>query len=103
MVVYGVRHRAGVGVAQAASCAMPAVRFGCVEQMTIRRGERPPVEVHTIENAGDVLLREPSATSSPETTDALVVIRWKDIHEQLESASMPASRPHGSRAPSSRL
>jgi uncharacterized protein Yka (UPF0111/DUF47 family) len=88
MVVYGVRHVPATAVAQAR-----VVREACralaaaVEQMEdpTAANERL-VEVHTLENAGDALLREAIAELFAGNTDALVVIRWKDIHEQLENA-----------------
>jgi hypothetical protein len=88
MVVYGVRHVPATAVAQAG-----VVRDACralaaaVEQMEdpTAANERL-VEVHTLENAGDRLLRQAIAELFAGNTDALVVIRWKDIHEQLESA-----------------
>jgi uncharacterized protein len=88
MVVYGVRHVPESAIAQAG-----VVRDACralaaaVEQMDDPEAASAHlVEVHTIENAGDVLLREAIGDLFAGNTDALVVIRWKDIHEQLESA-----------------
>jgi uncharacterized protein Yka (UPF0111/DUF47 family) len=88
MVVYGVRHVPESAVAQAG-----VVRDACralaaaVEQMDDPEAASAHlVEVHTIENAGDELLREAIGDLFAGHTDALVVIRWKDIHEQLESA-----------------
>jgi uncharacterized protein Yka (UPF0111/DUF47 family) len=88
MVVYGVRHIPETAVAQAI-----VVRDACrALASAVERMDDPAsasshlVEVHTLENAGDVLLREAIRDLFAGNTDALVVIRWKDIHEQLESA-----------------
>jgi hypothetical protein len=88
IVVYGVRHVPPTAVAQA-----EVVREACVAlQQAVARMDDPAsaaeplVEVHRLENAGDRLLREAIAELFAGSQDALVVIRWKDIHEQLESA-----------------
>ena len=88
MVVYGVRHVPESAIAQAG-----VVRDACrALAAAVEKMDDPDaasahlVEVHTIENAGDELLREAIGDLFAGNTDALVVIRWKDIHEQLESA-----------------
>jgi uncharacterized protein Yka (UPF0111/DUF47 family) len=88
MVVYGVRHVPEAAVTQS-TIVRDACRAlaGAVERMDdpTAANERL-VEVHTLENTGDTVLREAIAALFAGNTDALVVIRWKDIHEQLESA-----------------
>jgi uncharacterized protein Yka (UPF0111/DUF47 family) len=88
MVVYGVRHVPETAVAQSV-----VVRDACrALAHAVERMDDPEaasaylVEVHTLENAGDALLREAIGDLFAGNTDALVVIRWKDIHEQLENA-----------------
>jgi uncharacterized protein len=88
MVVYGVRHVPATALGQA-----EIVRDACLALAgAVERMEDPAsaserlVEVHTLENAGDRLLRQAIAELFAGNTDALVVIRWKDIHEQLENA-----------------
>ena len=44
------------------------------------------VETHRIENEGDGITREALASLFEHGTDPMVVIRWKDIYERLESA-----------------
>ena len=44
------------------------------------------VEVHRLENVGDQIVREAIASLFEYGTDPMVVIRWKDIFERLESA-----------------
>jgi len=44
------------------------------------------VEVHRLENVGDQIVREAIASLFDYGTDPMVVIRWKDIFERLESA-----------------
>jgi uncharacterized protein Yka (UPF0111/DUF47 family) len=88
IVVYGVRHVPETAVAQAV-----VVRDACralaqaVERMDDPAGAATHlVELHTLENAGDALLREAIRALFAGNTDALVEIRWKDIHEELENA-----------------
>jgi uncharacterized protein len=88
MVVYGVRHVPETAVAQSV-----VVRDACrALASAVERMDDPAaaslhlVEVHTLENAGDALLRDAIGALFAGNTDALVVIRWKDIHEQLEDA-----------------
>jgi uncharacterized protein Yka (UPF0111/DUF47 family) len=88
MVVYGVRHVPPTAVGQAEIVRDACLALaGAVERMDDPEAANERlVEVHTLENAGDRLLREAIAELFAGNTDALVVIRWKDIHEQLESA-----------------
>jgi predicted phosphate transport protein (TIGR00153 family) len=44
------------------------------------------VDVHTLEDEGDRLVRSAIARLFRDGHDPLVVIRWKDIHEHLEQA-----------------
>jgi predicted phosphate transport protein (TIGR00153 family) len=44
------------------------------------------VEIHTLEDEGDRLLRKATANLFSNGLDPLVVIRWKDIHQGLEQA-----------------
>jgi uncharacterized protein Yka (UPF0111/DUF47 family) len=44
------------------------------------------VEVNRLENEGDRIAREAVASLFEEGVDPLVVIRWKDLYERLESA-----------------
>jgi predicted phosphate transport protein (TIGR00153 family) len=44
------------------------------------------VEVNRLENEGDRILREAVATLFQHGIDPMMVIRWKDIYERLESA-----------------
>jgi uncharacterized protein Yka (UPF0111/DUF47 family) len=88
IVVYGVRHVPETAVAQAV-----VVRDACrALAQAVERMDDPAaasahlVELHTLENAGDALLREAIGSLFAGNTDALVVIRWKDIHEELENA-----------------
>src|ERR671933_1839751 len=59
--------------------AMPKLRdFGDMSHYT--------VEVNRLENDGDRISREATAALFEGGIDPLVVIRWKDIYERLESA-----------------
>ncbi len=44
------------------------------------------VDIHTLEDEGDRLLRQATANLFSNGLDPLVVIRWKDIHQGLEQA-----------------
>jgi predicted phosphate transport protein (TIGR00153 family) len=44
------------------------------------------IEVHTLEDEGDRIVRGAIARLFSEGSDPLIVIRWKDIHEHLEAA-----------------
>jgi predicted phosphate transport protein (TIGR00153 family) len=59
--------------------AMPRLRdFGDISHYT--------VEVNRLENDGDRIVREAIAALFDNGMDPMVVIRWKDIYERLESA-----------------
>jgi len=59
--------------------AMPRMRkFGDISHYT--------VEIHRLENDGDRVVREAIAALFEGGIDPMVVIRWKDIYERLESA-----------------
>jgi uncharacterized protein len=58
---------------------MPKLRdFGDMSHYT--------VEVNRLENDGDRISREATAALFEGGIDPMVVIRWKDIYERLESA-----------------
>jgi predicted phosphate transport protein (TIGR00153 family) len=44
------------------------------------------IDIHTLEDDGDRIVRDAVAGLFANGQDALVVIRWKDIHEHLEQA-----------------
>ena len=44
------------------------------------------VDIHTLEDEGDGIVRAATARLFRDGLDPLVVIRWKDIHEHLEQA-----------------
>src|SRR4029077_16200408 len=74
--------------------AFTEVLVGAAEQKArARRGLRPGtevspplVEIHRLENEGDRLQRDGVASLFAGGIDPMVVIRWKDIFESLESA-----------------
>ncbi len=47
---------------------------------------RTCVEVHTLENAGDVILRTTMARLFESEQDVRELIKWKEIHERIEEA-----------------
>jgi len=63
MVVYGLRHMKNSQM----------ILDGCVE-------------IHTLENEGDVLLRTIITDLFIKETDAIELLKWKEIFERLESA-----------------
>ncbi len=44
------------------------------------------VEIHTLENAGDIVLREIMTDLFLKEQDAIELIKWKEIYERIESA-----------------
>ena len=44
------------------------------------------IDIHSLEDDGDRIVRDAVAALFANRQDALVVIRWKDIHEHLEQA-----------------
>ena len=70
-----VLHQAGRLIAE----AMPRLRgFKDLSHYT--------VEINRLENDGDRIVREAMASLFDDGIDPMVVIRWKDIYERLESA-----------------
>jgi predicted phosphate transport protein (TIGR00153 family) len=51
-----------------------------------RDSKRQLIELRTLEDEGDDLARRAISELFRSETDALAVVRWKDIHEQLEEA-----------------
>jgi uncharacterized protein len=51
-----------------------------------RDSKRQLIELRTLEDEGDDLVRRSISELFHTETDALVVLRWKDIYEQLEEA-----------------
>jgi predicted phosphate transport protein (TIGR00153 family) len=47
---------------------------------------RACIEVNTLENAGDVIMRTTIARLFEEETDCRELIKWKEIHERIEEA-----------------
>ena len=76
------REQAAV-IARAASKLQEAV--GKLEGF--RDSKRELIELRTLEDEGDRLNREAIAELFASGEDALVIIRWKDIHAQLEEAA----------------
>ena len=56
------------------------------ELKQLRRVEPHVVEIKRLEDEGDRIAREGIAALFENTSDALTVIRWKDILEALEEA-----------------
>ena len=88
LVSYGVedvrdraREQAQV-ILRAATKLEEAVR--CLDGF--RDASRQLIELRELEDEGDRLLREAVADLFVSGEDAMVVIRWKDIHEHLEEA-----------------
>jgi predicted phosphate transport protein (TIGR00153 family) len=88
LVLYGVRHVRPAARAQADVIRRAAERLAAaIDRLDGLRDARDDlVAVHTLENEGDRLEREAIAELFAGGEDALVVIRWKDIHDRLEAA-----------------
>jgi uncharacterized protein Yka (UPF0111/DUF47 family) len=88
ILLYGVRQIPPEAVGQAdvirRACIALAAAIGRLDGL--RDVHELLVELHTLENEGDRLNRAAIARLFDGGFDALVVIRWKDIHEQLEAA-----------------
>ena len=48
------------------------------------------VEINQLENEGDAILRKSMARLFKESTDPIYIIKWKEIYEFLENASIAA-------------
>jgi uncharacterized protein Yka (UPF0111/DUF47 family) len=68
-----------VGATEQVARALSALRDG---------GDLAPnlVEIHRLENAGDRISRAAVASLFADGIDPMVVIRWKDVYDSLESA-----------------
>ena len=74
--------------------ALTEVLVGCCEQLAeglenlrdFKDLEKYWIEIHRIENEGDRVSRDAVASLFSNGIDPMVVIRWKDIYERLESA-----------------
>ena len=88
IILYGVRAVPPEALGQA-----DVIRRACrciaasIERLDgLRDATDQLVEIHTLENEGDRLEHDAVAKLFSGGHDALVVIRWKDIHERLEEA-----------------
>jgi len=68
-----------VGAAEHVARALRALRTGADLAPDL-------VEIHRLENEGDRVMREAVASLFANGIDPMVVLRWKDIYESLESA-----------------
>ena len=68
-----------VGAAEHVARALRALRTGADLAPEL-------VEIHRLENEGDRLVRDAVASLFANGIDPMVVLRWKDIYESLESA-----------------
>jgi uncharacterized protein Yka (UPF0111/DUF47 family) len=68
-----------VGASEAVARALRCLRTGAEPAAHL-------VEIHRLENEGDRLMRDAVASLFVSGIDPMVVIRWKDIFESLESA-----------------
>jgi predicted phosphate transport protein (TIGR00153 family) len=76
--------------AQALASILCAATAQIAKAVPLIRGFRdisaPMVEAHRLENEGDRVVREAIGALFDGGTDPMVVIRWKDIFERLETA-----------------
>jgi uncharacterized protein Yka (UPF0111/DUF47 family) len=88
LVLYGVRSVRPEAVAQAAvaarTCELLAAAVGRLQGFAEIRGLLG--ELDAAEEEGDALVRAAIAGLFAGDADALAVIRWKDIHEEIEEA-----------------
>jgi predicted phosphate transport protein (TIGR00153 family) len=88
MVMYGVRE----STVHARDLADVIQRMAVELHEIVKKLERPNgitprlVELHRLENEGDDIYHRAIAELFQNATDPLIVIKWKDIYEKLESA-----------------
>jgi uncharacterized protein len=88
MVMYGVRET----TVHARNLADVIQRMAVELHEIVKTLERPNgitprlVELHRLENEGDDIYHKAIAELFQNATDPLIVIKWKDIYEKLESA-----------------
>jgi len=88
MVMYGVRE----STVHARNLADVIQRMAVELHEIVKTLERPNgiaprlVELHRLENEGDDIYHKAIAELFQNATDPLIVIKWKDIYEKLESA-----------------
>jgi uncharacterized protein len=88
MVMYGVRET----TVHARHLADVILRMAVELHEIVKKLERPNgitprlVELHRLENEGDDIYHRAIAELFQNATDPLIVIKWKDIYEKLESA-----------------
>jgi predicted phosphate transport protein (TIGR00153 family) len=88
MVMYGVRET----TVHARKLADVIQRMAVELHEIVKKLERPNgitprlVELHRLENEGDDIYHTAIAELFQNATDPLIVIKWKDIYEKLESA-----------------
>jgi hypothetical protein len=90
----GGQHRCVRGARGPGSCARAgrgsiAQRLGCTTRSacrSFRDSSKQLVALRELEDEGDRLSREAVADLFRSGKDPLTIIRWKDIHEQLEEA-----------------
>jgi uncharacterized protein len=88
MVMYGVRE----STVHARNLADVIQRMAVELHEIVKKLERPNgitprlVELHRLENEGDDIYHKAIAELFQNATDPLIVIKWKDIYEKLESA-----------------
>ncbi|HEY3541750.1 MAG TPA: DUF47 family protein [Gaiellaceae bacterium] len=85
---YGVRDVRAQARQQAEVIQRCAAKLAeAVDQLEgFRDSKRQLIELRTLEDEGDDLSRRAIADLFATQSDAMVVLRWKDIHEQLEEA-----------------
>jgi predicted phosphate transport protein (TIGR00153 family) len=88
IVVYGVTNIRDKAKKQAEVIHLSATKLQeAVNQLEgFKDSKRQLIELRELEDEGDRLNRESIAELFAEAGDPLVVLRWKDIHEQLEEA-----------------
>jgi uncharacterized protein len=88
VVGYGVTHVPEAARQQAQVIHRAAIKLSeAVERLDgFRDSKRQLIELRTLEDEGDDLARRAISELFKSEPDPLAVIRWKDIHEQLEEA-----------------
>jgi predicted phosphate transport protein (TIGR00153 family) len=88
LALYGVKHVPDAARAQADVILRAAIKLdeAVVRLDGFRDAKEELIELRSLEDEGDRLVRDAVAALFRSGQDPISIIRWKDIHEQLEGA-----------------
>ena len=65
---------------------MKQIVHGLRDMKNTKMMSEPAVEINTLENEGDMILRDAVARLFEEEKDVIELIKWKEIYERIEEA-----------------